>query len=87
LEVSLSSNSNAVLIQMALNGSEIIRVPLHAVKAEIAAKKLDVIFKNVSLSPERMCAYYAKVKPLPASPFYLDLPKPTVAGGNQISIR
>ena len=63
---SLSSNSNAVLIQMALNGSGIIRVPLHAVKAEIAAKKLDVIFKKVSLSPERMCAYYAKVKPLPA---------------------
>jgi DNA-binding transcriptional LysR family regulator len=63
---SLSSNSNAVLIQMALNGSGIIRVPLHAVKAEIAAKKLGVIFKNMSLSPERMCAYYAKVKPLPA---------------------
>jgi len=41
-------------------------VPLHAVKAEIAAKKLGVIFKNMSLSPERMCAYYAKVKPLPA---------------------
>jgi DNA-binding transcriptional LysR family regulator len=63
---SLSSSSNAVLIQMALNGSGIIRVPLHAVKAEIAAKKLGVIFKNMSLSPERMCAYYAKVKPLPA---------------------
>jgi DNA-binding transcriptional LysR family regulator len=51
---------------MALNGSGIIREPFHAVKAEVAAKKLDVIFKNVSLSPERMCAYYAKVKPLPA---------------------
>jgi DNA-binding transcriptional LysR family regulator len=43
---SLSSNSNAVLIQMALNGAGIIRVPLHAVKAEIADKKLDVIFKT-----------------------------------------
>jgi DNA-binding transcriptional LysR family regulator len=63
---SLSSNSNAVLVQMALNGCGIIRVPLHAVKTEIADKKLDVIFKSVSLSPERMCAYYAKVKPLPA---------------------
>jgi DNA-binding transcriptional LysR family regulator len=51
---------------MALNGCGIIRVPLHAVKTEIADKKLDVIFKSVSLSPERMCAYYAKVKPLPA---------------------
>jgi DNA-binding transcriptional LysR family regulator len=63
---SLSSNNNAVLIQMALAGSGIIRVPLHAVKAEIADKRLDVIFKNVSLSPERICAYHAKVKPLPA---------------------
>ena len=63
---SLSSNSNAVLIQMALDGCGIIRVPLHTVKSEIADKRLDVIFKNVSLSPERMCAYYAKVKPLPA---------------------
>jgi DNA-binding transcriptional LysR family regulator len=63
---SLSSNSSAVLIRMALNGSGIIRVPLHAVQKEIADKKLDVIFKNVSLSPERMSAYCAKVKRLPA---------------------
>jgi DNA-binding transcriptional LysR family regulator len=63
---SLSSNSNAVLMQMALNGSGIIRVPLHAVKAEIATKRLEVVLKNVALSPERMSAYYARIKPLPA---------------------
>ena len=63
---SLSSDSSAVLIRMALDGSGIIRVPLHAVKAEIADKTLDVIFKNVALSSERMCAYYAKAKRLPA---------------------
>ena len=63
---SLSSNGNAVLIQMALQGCGIIRVPLHAVKTEIAEKKLDVVLRNVSLSPERMCAYYAKAKRLPA---------------------
>ena len=63
---SLSSNSSAVLIRMALNGSGIIRVPLHAVQKEIADKKFDVIFKNVSLSPERMAAYCARVKRLPA---------------------
>jgi DNA-binding transcriptional LysR family regulator len=63
---SLSSNSNAVLIQMALNDCGIVRVPLHAVKTEIADRSLEVIFKNISLSLERMCAYYAKVKPLPA---------------------
>jgi hypothetical protein len=41
-------------------------VPLHAVQEEIADKRLDVIFKNVSLSPERMSAYCAKMKRLPA---------------------
>jgi DNA-binding transcriptional LysR family regulator len=63
---SLSSNSSAVLIRMALDGSGIIRVPHHAVQKEIADKKLDVIFKNVSLSPERISAYCARVKRLPA---------------------
>ncbi len=63
---SLSSNSNAVLVQMALDGYGIVRTPLHAVKTEIADGRLDVIFRNVSLSPERMCAYHAKLKRLPA---------------------
>src|SRR5262245_51497209 len=63
---SLSSNSTAVLVRMALDGCGIIRVPLHAVKAEIEDKRLEVIFKSAALSPERMCAYYAKAKPLPA---------------------
>jgi DNA-binding transcriptional LysR family regulator len=63
---SLSSDGSAVLIRMALDGAGIIRVPFHAVQKEIADKKLDVIFKNVSLSPERMAAYCARVKRLPA---------------------
>ncbi len=63
---SLSSNSNAVLVAMALAGSGIIRVPLHAVKADIAERRLEAIFRTAALSPERICAYYAKVKPLPA---------------------
>ncbi len=63
---SLSSNSNAVLIRMALDGCGITRVPLHAVRTEIKERRLEVIFKNASLSPERICAYYAKVKRLPA---------------------
>jgi DNA-binding transcriptional LysR family regulator len=63
---SMSSNSTAVLIQMALRGCGIIRVPLYAVRADIADRKLEVILKNVALSPERMCVYYPKVKRLPA---------------------
>jgi DNA-binding transcriptional LysR family regulator len=63
---SLSSNSTAALIQMALRSCGIIRVPLDAVRTEIADGNLVVIFKNASLSPERMHAYHAKVKRLPA---------------------
>jgi len=63
---SLSSDSNAVLIEMALQGAGIVRVPFYAVKAGIAAKRLEVILKNLSLSPERMGVYYAKGKRLPA---------------------
>ena len=63
---SLSSDSNAVLIEMALQGSGIIRVPLYAVKAEVAAKRLEVLFRTNALSPERMGVYYAKGQRLPA---------------------
>jgi DNA-binding transcriptional LysR family regulator len=63
---SLSSDSNGVLIEMALKGCGIVRVPLYAVKAAIAARKLEVLFKNLALSPERMGVYYAKGKRLPA---------------------
>jgi len=31
-----------------------------------AGKRLDVIFKNISLSPERVAAYHPKAKRLPA---------------------
>lgn len=62
----LSSNSSAVLIQMALQGYGIIRVPRYAVKAELAAKSLKTIFEDVTLSPERVCAYFSKAKHLPA---------------------
>lgn len=63
---SLSSDSNAVLIQMALLDCGIIRVPLDTVKTEIAEKRLEVILRKSSLSPERMCAFFAKAGRLPA---------------------
>jgi DNA-binding transcriptional LysR family regulator len=81
---SLSSNSHAVLIQMALDGSGIIRVPLYAAQAEIRRGELQVIFKNASLSPERMAAYYAKVKPLPAKTAdFLDFLERSLRGRNR----
>ena len=62
----LSSNSSAVLIQMALQGHGIIRVPHYAVKARLANKTLQAIFEGTTLSPERMRAYFSKAKHLPA---------------------
>lgn len=62
----LSSNSHAVLIQMAVEGDGIIRVPMYAVKAELANKTLEAIFEGATLSPERMRAYFSKAKHLPA---------------------
>jgi len=62
----LSSNSYAVLIQMAVEGFGIVRVPHHAVKAELASKRLEAVFDKVALSPERMGAYFSKAKHLPA---------------------
>ena len=49
-----------------MRGCGIVRVPLHAVKAEIAAERLEVLFKSAALSPERMSVYVAKAKRLPA---------------------
>ena len=62
----LSSNSVDVLIQMALQGYGIVRVPHYAVRAELASDALETMFEAATLSPERMCAYYSKAKHLPA---------------------
>jgi DNA-binding transcriptional LysR family regulator len=62
----LSSNSSAVLVQMALQGDGIIRVPHYTVKARLADKTLQVILDSATLSPERMRAYFSKAKHLPA---------------------
>ena len=75
-----SSNSDSVLVQMALRDCGIIRVPLHAVSTEIAAKRLQVIFQHASLSPERMSVYVAKAKRLPAKTAnFIDFLKAAVA--------
>jgi len=63
---SMSSDNYAVLIQMALRNCGIIRVPRHAVKAELEAKELEAILERVALSTERVSAYFSKSKHLPA---------------------
>ena len=62
----LSSNSADVLVQMALQGHGIARVPRYAVQVELANKSLEAMFEAATVSPERVCAYYSKAKHLPA---------------------
>jgi DNA-binding transcriptional LysR family regulator len=62
----LSANSSAALVQMALQGAGIIRVPYYAARAQLANKTLQAIFEGATLSPERMRAYFSKAKHLPA---------------------
>jgi DNA-binding transcriptional LysR family regulator len=61
-----SSNSSTVLVEMALQGHGIVRVPRYMVKAQFADKTLQPIFEGTTLSPERMRAYFSKAKHLPA---------------------
>jgi DNA-binding transcriptional LysR family regulator len=62
----LSSNSSDALVGMALEGHGIIRVPHYAVKSWLADKSLQAIFEGMTLSPERVRAYFSKAKHLPA---------------------
>ena len=62
----LAATGNAALIEMALAGCGIVRVPHAAVRAALADKRLEAIFGKSALSPERLCAYVAKSNHLPA---------------------
>ena len=62
----LSSNSAATLVQMALAGAGIVRVPHVVAKAHLADKSLQAVLEGMTHSPERMRAYFSKAKHLPA---------------------
>lgn len=63
---SLLSNSATVLVQVAIEGLGIIRIPFHAVKAALDTKQLETIFQDMTLSPERLSLYFYKSKNVPA---------------------
>ena len=84
----LSSNSADVLIQMALQGHGIVRVPRYAVRAELASKSLETMFEQATLSPERVCAYYSKAKHLPAKTIdFVNFLQSAIAGRGKMSAR
>jgi DNA-binding transcriptional LysR family regulator len=62
---SLSSNSYAVLVGMAVEGAGIIRVPRHAAKDELQRRQLEPILEEASSSPERIAIYFSKERNLP----------------------
>ncbi len=62
----LSSDNYSILIQMALRGAGIIRVPRYAIKSEIQNNALEPIFEDIAISAERICIYYPKTEYLPS---------------------
>jgi DNA-binding transcriptional LysR family regulator len=62
----LSSNSDTVLVQTAVQGFGLIRVPRVVVDAEIKSRVLEVVFDSAATSSERVSIYYSKAKTLPA---------------------
>ncbi len=62
----VTSNSPAVLAQIALDGLGVIRVPRYSVKEALEKKRLESIFDDQAQSPERLRAYFAQTKYLPA---------------------
>ena len=62
---SFCSNSMAVLRQMTLDHVGIARMPLYAIKAELADGSLEPLFQDMT-SFDEISAYYSKTKLLPA---------------------
>lgn len=51
---------------MAVEGCGIIRVPRHAVRAELESRALETLLDAAIVSTERMWIYYSKARQLPA---------------------
>jgi DNA-binding transcriptional LysR family regulator len=84
----LSSNSADVLIQMALQGHGIVRVPRYALRAELASKSLEAMLEQATSSPERVCAYYSKAKHLPAKTIdFVNFLQSAIAERGKVSAR
>jgi len=74
------SNSSAVLIRLALDGLGIVRLPLHAVREDLEAGRLQAVFRESLRSDERIAVYYSKAKHLPAkTQLFIDFLKAAVA--------
>ena len=62
----LSSNSDAVLVQLAVQGCGVVRVPRVLVDGELKSGTLEVVLDAAAMSTERISIYHSKAKTLPA---------------------
>lgn len=62
----LTSNSDSVLVGMAVRGCGVIRVPRVLVAAELESETLEAMLDTASASSERISIYFSKAKTLPA---------------------
>jgi len=62
----LSANSAGALIEMALEGHGIVRVPHYAARKHLSDRSLLAVLDGVTLSPERMRVYFSKARHVPA---------------------
>jgi DNA-binding transcriptional LysR family regulator len=80
---SLEVNNSEALRIAALSGLGIARLPIYVAAKDIAAGRLQVIFKEITLSRETMQAFYARSDYLPTKiPAFLDFLKQEIAKQN-----
>jgi len=63
---SLSSNSDAVLLEMALAGCGLVRIPRGLAASKLSDGRLEAILDSASVASDRVSIYYSKAKTLPA---------------------
>lgn len=66
VEGALSSNSDAVLLQMAIAGCGLIRVPRALAASDLREGRLEAVLETATTAPDRISIYYSKAKTLPA---------------------
>jgi DNA-binding transcriptional LysR family regulator len=66
VEGSLSSNSDAVLLKMAVAGCGLIRIPRMLAESELRDGKLEAVLETAAAASDRISIYHSKAKTLPA---------------------
>jgi len=80
---SLEVNNSEALRVAAVGGLGIVRLPTYIAAKDIADGNLKVIFREITLSHEKMRAFYARSEYVPTKiPIFLDFLKTEIAKKN-----